>query len=104
MLDPGPLVDHQGGVAVVEPGDVADPGQPGGDGPDQIRPHDNCVLHSHWSRSNEARRSLVESFSVLLAPSVLCHKEPARASKNPLLGALLLVGILCSFFMAYGRL
>ena len=39
------------------------------------------VLHSHWSRFNEARLSLVESFIVLLAPAVVCHKEPARASK-----------------------
>ena len=41
------------------------------------------VLHYHWSRSNEARLSLVESFRVLLAPAVLCHKEPTRASKAP---------------------
>ena len=58
VLDPGPLVDHQGGVAVVEPGDVADPGQPGGDGPDQIKQDDNCSV-LQWSSSKEA--SLVES-------------------------------------------
>ena len=34
------------------------------------------VLHSHWSSSNEARLSLVQSFRVLLAPKVLCIKEP----------------------------
>ena len=33
------------------------------------------VLHSHWSRSNEARLSLVESCRVMLAPAILCHKE-----------------------------
>ena len=35
------------------------------------------VLHSHWSRSNEAGLLLVESLIVLLAPTVLRHKEPA---------------------------
>ena len=40
-------------------------------------------LHSHWSSSNETRLSLVKSFIVLLAPALLCHKEPARASKAP---------------------
>ena len=28
------------------------------------------VLHSHWSRSNQARLSLVESFRVLLPPAI----------------------------------
>ena len=36
------------------------------------------VVHSHWSSSNEARLSLVDSFRVLLAPAILCHKEIAR--------------------------
>ena len=43
------------------------PVQPGG-----------SILHSYWSRSKEARLSLVESFRVLLAPAVLSHKEQAR--------------------------
>ena len=37
------------------------------------------LVHSHWSRNVEARLSLVESFIVLLAPAILCHKEPAWA-------------------------
>ena len=55
------------------------------------------VVHSHWSRFNEAQLSLVESFRVLLAPAVLCHKEPARRIQSPLLGdfCLLLAGSLC---------
>ena len=32
--------------------------------------------------------SLVESSRVMLAPAVLCHKEPARRIQSPLLGAL----------------
>ena len=36
------------------------------------------VLHSYWSKANEARLSLVESFRVLLAQTILCHKEQAR--------------------------
>ena len=40
------------------------------------------VLHSHWSSSNEARLSLVEIFRVLLAPAVLCHREPSAAAGN----------------------
>ena len=51
-----------------------------------IFPDGHCThwstLHSHWSRNVEARHSLVESFIVLHAPAVLCHKEPARASKR----------------------
>ena len=38
------------------------------------------VLHYHWSTSNEARLSLVESFRVMPVPAFLCHKEPAWAS------------------------
>ena len=38
----------------------------------------DSVVHSHWSRNVEARLSLVERFRVLLAPVILCHKEPAR--------------------------
>ena len=34
------------------------------------------LVHSHWSRSFINALSLVESFIVLLAPTVLCHKEP----------------------------
>ena len=41
----------------------------------------SAVLHCHWSRSNEARLSLVERFIVLFAPAILCHKEP-----KPLVG------------------
>ena len=44
------------------------------------------VLHSHWSRNVEAWLSLVESFRVLLAPALLCHKEPAMSKQSPLLG------------------
>ena len=47
----------------------------------------SSVLHSHWSRLNEARLSLVESFIVLLRQCLLCHKEPARRIQSPLLGA-----------------
>ena len=39
------------------------------------------VLRSHWSSSNEALLSLVESFIVLLLPPILCHKEPVWASE-----------------------
>ena len=35
-------------------------------------------LRSHWSRAS----------LVMLAPEVLCHKEPARRNQSPLLGAL----------------
>ena len=49
------------------------------------------LVHSHWSRNVEARLSLVESFKVLLALAVLCHKEPARASKSPLTGVFCLL-------------
>ena len=54
------------------------------------------MVHSHWSRSNEARLSLVESFILLLRQCLLCHKEPARRIQSPLLGAfcLLLAGSL----------
>ena len=31
------------------------------------------LLHPHWSRAS----------LVMLAPAILCHKEPARASKAP---------------------
>ena len=40
------------------------------------------VLHSHWSRNVEARLSLVER-CCYATPALLCHKEPARASKAP---------------------
>ena len=49
--------------------------------PGRVTP--GSVLHSHWSRSDDARISLVESFIVLLGPAILCHKEPALASKYP---------------------
>ena len=45
--------------------------------------HQDSLLHYHWSSSNEARPSLVQRF--LLAPAILCHKEP---SLRPILGAL----------------
>ena len=35
------------------------------------------LVHSHWSSSYITVLSLVETFIVLLAPAVLCHKEPA---------------------------
>ena len=38
------------------------------------------VVHSNWSRNVEAWLSLVESNA---PPALLCHKEPARASKAP---------------------
>ena len=37
-----------------------------------------ALLRSHWSRAS----------LVMLAPAVLCHKEPARRIQSPLLGAL----------------
>ena len=57
---------------------------------------DQCVVHSHWSRLNEARLSLVQSLIVLLRQCLLCHKEPARRIQSPLQGAfcLLLAGSL----------
>ena len=57
----------------------------------------DSVVHSHWSRSSEARLSLVESFIVLLHQCLLCHKEPDPRVQSPLLGAfcLLLAGSLC---------
>ena len=36
----------------------------------------STLLRSHWSRAS----------LVLLAPAILCHKEPARASKAPFWG------------------
>ena len=44
------------------------------------------LLRSHWSRAS----------LVMLAPAVLCHKEPARRIQSPLLGVfcLLLAGSL----------
>ena len=42
------------------------------------------VLHSHWSSSNEALLSLVESFRVLLRQQ--CPKEPARRIQTPYYG------------------
>ena len=46
--------------------------------------HLNCtsVVHSHWSRLNETRLSLVQSFIVLLRQCLLCHKEPARSKQK----------------------
>ena len=40
----------------------------------------SSVLHSHWTRSFETWLSLVERIIVLLAPALLCHKEPAWVS------------------------
>ena len=52
----------------------------------------SSVVHSHWSRNVEARLSLVEECRGLALigrelhsdapPALLCHKEPARASKD----------------------
>ena len=36
------------------------------------------LLRCHWSKA----------FLVLLAPAVLCHKEPASRNQSPQLGAL----------------
>ena len=49
------------------------------------------VLHSHWSRSNQARPSLVKRISVLLEPAIICHKEPGPSwfFKAKLLGTVL---------------
>ena len=38
------------------------------------------LLTSHWSRANQPRLSLAQSFTVF------CHKEPARPIRSPLLG------------------
>ena len=46
------------------------------------------IQDSHWSSSYITALSLVESFIMLLAPTLLCHKEPARRIQSPLLGAL----------------
>ena len=54
-----------------------------------VRLSQTSVLHSHWSRSNEPRLSLVESFRVLLAPAKLCHKDSYHARKGPIVGALM---------------
>ena len=55
----------------------------------------DSVVHSHWSRFNEARLLLVESFIVLLCQCLLCHKEPARRiRKKPPTFCLLLAGSL----------
>ena len=46
-LDPIPLVDHQGGVAIVEPGDVADPGQPDRNAPDKRNMKTEIIHYGH---------------------------------------------------------
>ena len=56
--------------------------------PALVRAVQASVLHSHWSSSNEARLSLVESF---IAPVLLCHKEPACRIQSP-----------CSSLVLYG--
>ena len=63
-----------------------------------------AVVHSHWSRSNEARLSLVESFIVLLRQlQLIASKAPYcswlvlyvirivgfHARKGPIIGALM---------------
>ena len=59
---------------------VATVGQLGRDSLD----YQASVLHSHWSTSNEAWLSLVESFIVLLVlVALLCHKVTYRRSKEP---------------------
>ena len=61
------------------------------------------VVHSHWSRFNEARLSLVENFIVSLRQYLFCHKEPARRIQSPLLGALECTGLFaCSSLVLYG--
>ena len=45
----------------------------------------STVLQSHWSRSNEAWISMVESFRML------CHKDPALRIQSPLVDSLLVV-------------
>ena len=47
-----------------------------------IHANNTSVVHSQWSRLNEARLSLVESFIVLLCECLLCHKEPARSKQK----------------------
>ena len=68
------LVSHHLALDSIEPasgGDVLEPRQTGPHPalPAQFRPAAGkiyfSVLHSHWSRSNEARLSLFESFRVL---------------------------------------
>ena len=44
---------------------------------------EGSVVHSHWSRINEARLSLVESFIVLLASVSYAIKNQLVASKAP---------------------
>ena len=56
------------------------------------------LVHSHWSRSSITALSLVERFIVLLAPEILCHKEPAPASEAPRGG----FGIACPSLVPYG--
>ena len=68
----------------------------------QYQPRSQRVLHSHWSRSNEALLSLVERFRVLkyfhsvASLTILCHKEPRRAIKK----TSLFFGCPSWFFMA----
>ena len=82
-LGPGPGPGRLWGGHRSEGGTGAlHPPLPGRSGCPLIGPT-RTLLASHWLRNVEARLSLVESFRVLLAPAVLCHKEPARASKAP---------------------
>ena len=55
------------------------------------------MVHSHWSRSNEARLSLVESFIVLLRQHSYAIKNQQGASKKPLVG-----GFGCDELVLYG--
>ena len=65
------------------------------------------IQDSNWSSSYFTALLLVKSFMMLLAPALLCHKEPARRIQSPLLGALerkILLGgyFACSSLVLYG--
>ena len=42
--------------------------------------HNTSVLHSHWSRFNEAL--IGRELRSVATPAIICHKEPALASKD----------------------
>ena len=86
-------LDSSGSVSQQDCGGAPPPGQ-------TVR---NGVLHYHWSRYNETRLSLVQSFRVLLAPTILCNKEPARCIQSPLLWAMECGFGSCSSLVVYGK-
>ena len=104
------VLHHPGeGEELSEPGQTLHLGQPGPlllqllagvqqgllDAPQsQLLPEKISV---YWLRSNEAGLSLVQSFRVLLAPAVLCHKEPARCIQRAIRGYFA-----CSPLVLYG--